>query len=591
VIDFGIARVTDPDPDTVTAHTAQGMLLGTLEYMSPEQASWSTADVDVRSDVYSLGVVLYELLTGSLPFASERLRNASPVEMQQLLRDTDPPAPSRRAAEEPVTDAVPATQLRRELDWVVMCAMGKDPARRYQSADALGQDLLRLLRHESVTAAPPGIGYRMATFGRRHRTATIAAAAVMFAVIAGGIAATVGLVQASHARDRALREARKSAAVNEFLTGMFASVEPDRARGNVVTVMGVLDSAATRLDRERPFANEPDVEASIRFSIGNSYRELGEYQAAIPLLTRAMELWQASLPPSDERLAMVTQGIGNAHWRRGQYDSALVYAQRLLALRTNHVPRVDPRYSQALMILANSRADLGTPTVAESLYRVALGIDSQVLAIAVGEVRDSARDNLGTNLNNLGTVLVDQRRDEEAINVFRQSLIFRQTFLPPDDPTIGSLLANLGQALVRAGRVEAGVDTLERAAALNERVYGPTHVTAASTWRKLGEAYLAAGRLDEAAAVLDRARQVYAERSGPTSHPVGLVMVRRGAVRVAAGDEAGGVAEMEEGWRLLRDGLGADHPSARAAAGEIADRHAARREPERAATWRARAGS
>jgi tetratricopeptide (TPR) repeat protein len=243
------------------------------------------------------------------------------------------------------------------------------------------------------------------------------------------------------------------------------------------------------------------------------------------------------------------------------------------------------------MILANSRADLGTPTVAESLYRVALGIDSQVLAIAVGEVRDSARDNLGTNLNNLGTVLVDQRRDEEAINVFRQSLIFRQTFLPPDDPTIGSLLANLGQALVRAGRVEAGVDTLERAAALNERVYGPTHVTAASTWRKLGEAYLAAGRLEEAAAVLDRARQVYAERSGPTSHPVGLVMVRRGAVRVAAGEEAEGVAEMEEGWRLLRDGLGADHPSARAAAGEIADRHAARREPERAATWRARAGN
>jgi tetratricopeptide (TPR) repeat protein len=424
-------------------------------------------------------------------------------------------------------------------------------------------DLGRLLRHEPVTAAPPSVGYRTIKFVRRHRAATLAGAAVTLALFGGGVAATVGFVQAARARDAALVEAQKAAVVSGFLTNMFASVEPDRARGNVVTVLGVLDSAAARLDRDRPFADQTDVEATIRFSIGNSYRELGEYGAAIPMLARALEIWQATLDPDDERIAEALHGLGNSHWRRGDLEESLEYAAQVLALRARTVGRMHLKYSEAVHVLGNSHADLGHFAVAESLYREAVWIDSMVL-------EGPQRERLATSLNNLATVLVDQERPDEAVQVFEQAMAIRREYLHPDDPQIGTTLANLGHAILLAGRVPHAVDTLELGAAFLERVYGPEHVHTASAWRRLGEAYL---------------------RTGETSYRVGQVLLRRGEVRATAGEPAAGLAEMERGWQLIHDGLQAGHPITRAAAITIADRLAAQGDVGRAAIWRARGES
>ncbi|HRP08581.1 MAG TPA: tetratricopeptide repeat protein, partial [Gemmatimonadales bacterium] len=468
------------------------------------------------------------------------------------------------------------------MDWVVMTALAKDPARRYQSAHAMASDLERLLRHEPVSAAPPGMGYRMAKLFRRHRTAAIAIAAMLLAVVGGGIAAMIGFVQADRARDIAVVEAAKAEAVSRYMTDLIASAEPDRALGNVVTVRAVLDSAAARLDREPPFPEYPDVEATIRFAIGNSYRELGEYDEAIAVLLPALEIWRRELPATDIRLTDVLHRIGNSYWRLGKYEDALRYAEESLELHRVARGRMSSEYAEAVNFLGNAQADLGHFTVAESLYHTSIGIYDTVLA-------GKGKLPMATAINNLGTILVDLERYDDAAKQFHKALEIRYQYLDPDTPTIGATLGNLGDAILRAGRVNNAIDTLEMAVAHLERVYGPDHMVTANSWRQLANGYLEAGRLQDARAMLDRAERTYLERTGPTSHHVGRVLVRRGQITFAEGKRAAGLAEMRRGYGYIEQSLGAEHPSARWAAGLIADRYDELKDSAAQAQWRSRA--
>src|SRR5262249_14301133 len=221
VIDFGIAKATDQRLTERTMFTQYGALVGTLEYMSPEQAEMSDQGVDTRSDIYSLGVLLYELLTGSTPLERGRLRATGYAEILKRIREEEPPKPSTRLSAPKTTLVSVSAQrrtepsklsrlLRGEVDWIVMKALEKDRARRYETAGGLARDIQRHLDGEAVEACPPSAGYRLRKFARRHRAALAVVAAFASLLVLGAALSTWQAIAATHARDRADSEARRA---------------------------------------------------------------------------------------------------------------------------------------------------------------------------------------------------------------------------------------------------------------------------------------------------------------------------------------------------------------------------------------------
>src|SRR5688572_22563965 len=268
VIDFGIAKATSAGGLTEkTLYTEQGQLVGTPEYASPEQAETSGMDVDTRTDIYSLGVILYELLTGKLPFDPKTLRSAGYGEMQRIIREEDPPKPSTRLtklgdgeeletiAKRRRTDArALSKRIRGELDWIILKAMDKDRQRRYETAAALAQDIVRYLRDEAVSAGPPTHTYRIGKFIKRHVIGIAAGGAVAAALLIGLALAVAGFYQARHQRDVAVKatdaalvakaaadgEARRTREMVEFLQQALAATDPQQAKLMNVSIEAVL---------------------------------------------------------------------------------------------------------------------------------------------------------------------------------------------------------------------------------------------------------------------------------------------------------------------------------------------------------------
>jgi hypothetical protein len=318
VIDFGIAKAVEAAADKETMHTAFGSVIGTLEYMSPEQAAGGSAPVDTRSDVYSLGVILYD--RHGCASVRSTTSSAGAIELR-LIRDTDPPTPAKRFTASTVRDTAArargtdARALKRRLDgdlgWIIMRALEKDPARRYQSASDLAADLGRVRAHQPVEAGPPSRRYRASRFVRRHRTGVAAASVVAVALVVGVTLATVGFVRAKQAQQRAENEARRATLIKDFLTGMWRKRGP-KAQGREITVMEVVDSTAARLDREQMFADDPLVLADIVHAIAETYRSLDEYGRAIPLFERAIALKRSAPGNHDETILISLNKLSNA---------------------------------------------------------------------------------------------------------------------------------------------------------------------------------------------------------------------------------------------------------------------------------------
>lgn len=328
VIDFGVAKATALRLSERTVFTEQGKLIGTPEYMSPEQADMSGLDVDTRSDVYSLGVLLYELLTGVLPFDSKQLRSGGYGEIQRIIRDVDPPRPSTRLSdlsrsEEP-SGAFPgasARHLRGELDWIVMRAMEKDRTRRYESASALFRDVERYLADEPVQAGPPSAAYKARKFIKRHRYVTFAAASALLAAAVGVTGLMVGLIDARRAQALADRRADNALAAANFLQRVLFHIDPEYGAGRL-SLQEVFDIASRSVERE--LGDYPEVEASVHESIGVNYRRLSMFQQAEPHLRRSLEIRRellGDLHPQTARSFVAMAYLRFEH--QGHIDEAL----------------------------------------------------------------------------------------------------------------------------------------------------------------------------------------------------------------------------------------------------------------------------
>lgn len=369
VIDFGIAKATSTTPTDRTLLTDMRQMVGTPEYMSPEQAGFGSPDVDTRSDVYALGVLLYQLLTGTTPFDGARLRAATSEELQRIIREEEPPRPSDCLASLKSLDSIASARrtdsrvlistVRGELDWITLKALDKDRERRYGSPAELAEDIRRCLDHEPVVACPPSRSYRARKFIRRHRAGVLASSLVALGLIGGATVAMIGMVKARVAAERVRRSAQEVDAVNGFMRMVLTSASPEQL-GAAVRLAEVLDVASAQASEQ--FAGHPATEAQAREVLASAYFRLSLWNQAGQQFSQAAELWRQSFGDLDPRTIDASMGLAHSlvNMARGREAQAVLddLLPRLDLISVERDQRwIEARSLQANVLKVRSRLD------------------------------------------------------------------------------------------------------------------------------------------------------------------------------------------------------------------------------------------
>ncbi len=530
VIDFGIAKaIEDPVPG-MTVMTRVGQLVGTPEYMSPEQAGIVDQPVDTRSDVYSLGALLYELLSGRRPY---RFTRYSVEEIQRTFRETDPLRPSTAiTASDPSTptdasssDAIGHSrrrtpqQLRRELsgdlDNIVLKAMHKEPDRRYASVDALADDIRRHQQGRPVNARADSWAYRSSKFVRRNALGVGLAAAAVVALAGFSVYTAVQSSRLARERDRAIqaevqaqREAETAEQVSDFLVGIFEVSDPNEARGRTVTAREVLEEGAKRLDSE--LQEQPRVRARLLNTIGAVYENLGLYEDARGPIDEGLRLRRQWLGDDDPEVA---ESLVQKAWLlrdTGHSDEALPLIEHALEIQRAAYGEEHPDINETLYHLGSTYEELGRYDDAIALYRQVLELDHRLL----GE----DDPHVGESLNNLAVALSGQGAYAEAESLYRESLAFNRRVLGEDHPEVATSMANLSNLVFQHVDQEEGLALAEQALEMRRRILGDEHPATAIAAGNLGIKYYRLGRLEEAETLL-RQSLATKQRTQGMRHP------------------------------------------------------------------------
>ena len=513
VIDFGIARVLRDNAADDTRNTRRGQLLGTPAYMSPEQAR-GEVDIDTRSDIYSLGAVLYELLTGTCPIEHGAMRRVSPAQLERLICESDAPRPStrvqrmdqgaqaddraRRVARDRASSPVElARKLRGDLDAIIMMAMAKDRARRYQTVLELAADLRAFRRGEPVTARAPSARYRLSRFVARNRLAVLSA--VVIAVLSIGASVTISVLGVRSMRAAALAQTSAREAVHQrevavavqlFMQNMLASAGELDDNGMNVTMLDVLASTTEQLDAGALRA-DPEVEAEVRYFLGQTYFRMSWTPLATEHFRKALEWYDSTKPFGHKSRVQSLWYLGEALKEGGNLQEALAMFERCYAesLEAN-----DP---------GDSRVWFALDQIGNTYYR--LGRTSEALSC-------------------------HQRAYEELVSVFG-----------PDSPYIGATLFNIGAVLETLGRANEAEPMIVESIALLERGATPQLLTAMRARNVLAMRILVPqGRIDEAERLLLESRAFASRELGPKHGETAGVEFSIGTLRREQGrvDEA-----------------------------------------------------
>ena len=549
VIDFGIAKATQQKLTERTMFTGIGQILGTLEYMSPEQAEMNQLDIDTRSDVYSLGVMLYELLTGSTPITKEKLRNVGLEEMLRTIRETEPPKPSTRLSDSaealPSISAVRKTEptklsklVRGDLDWIVMKALEKDRTRRYETANGLAADVQRFLNNEVVEACPPSAGYRFRKFARRNKTAlatgvTVATILIAATVLSSTLAvwanraskvatlreqeATQAALAEQEARQdeeaqrklaeenaaKANREATKSREVATFLKDMLKGVGPSVALGRDTKMLReILEKTAERLDED--LTDQPEVEAELRATIGDVYRELGQRTEEEAMRRRVLELRkQLDGPRSRETVIAMrkfAESLVSASDRKEILDEVLAIQRELYA-----DDQVELAHTLDSLSEAYSRE--GNWPAAERLTRKATEIKKSVHG------RDSIE--VAKSISYLASVIHYLERHDESEVLWREALAIQREKLGDVHPDVAKTTQDLALAVLNQGKYDEGVRLLRTALQYSRALYGKYHPNIAAVLLYLARCEWQQGEFDKAEELFLESFDQFQQLDGP----------------------------------------------------------------------------
>lgn len=499
IIDFGIARATEADAGG--GLTQIGEFVGTPAYMSPEQAS-AQSDVDTRTDVYSLGVMLYELMVGSLPIDPAAIRGRGLEGWLRSLREESPERPSQRfttvaakqseIAEHRHTDPGRLRkELRGDLDWIVMRAIEKERERRYPSASELAADIGRHLRHEPVLAGPPSVSYRAKKFVRRHRLGVAAASVVAISLIAGVIATTTAMVRAIRAERAARIEAQTATRVSDFLVGIFDLADPGSARGNTVTAREILDRGVTRIRED--LGAEPETRARLLETMGRVYRSLGLYDEARPLLEEALTVRESLPEGSAAETAHVLMVLSGLLQRTSSLEEALSAARRAQAICA--APDSGCSREVSVQIATN----VGAILLSVKRYEEAKSALRDALALAETTLGPDHVE-VGKILSVVGVLANREKRYEDAVVSYRRALPIVRRERGEIHPETAAVLNNLGNALKRSGDTHGAREAIEQALAIQRSLYDGDHADLASTLNSLAEACATGGDVECAVA-------------------------------------------------------------------------------------------
>jgi tetratricopeptide (TPR) repeat protein len=437
VIDFGVARATNADVAVTTLATVAGQIVGTIQYMSPEQCEGDPRDLDTRSDVYSLGIVLYELLCGRLPYEVD---SAAILAAVRTVREA---APTRPSAVSP--------ELRGDLEAILLHALEKDRERRYPSALELARDIRRFLADEPIAARPPSRMYELRLFARRNRVAVAAGALAALALVAASaVSGVFGMRSAAAAErereqtERAREELETSEGVIEFLVGMFAEGDPANARGVDMTVIEALDRASERIERE--LAEEPLIRSRLMEAMGSVYRELGALEPAQELLEGALALREEALGREHHYNDDLFHELAVLYERMGRYEEAEERCRELIVRRTEHSGQDSMQTLSARSSLGVLFAQQGRLDEAEELWTEVLARQQEIF----GEEDESAL----MTLHNLALLRQDRGQTERAERDLRYVVEVERRRLGDDHPTTMKSASNLARLLTQQGELE-----------------------------------------------------------------------------------------------------------------------------------------
>lgn len=492
ILDFGLARIADSDVQA-TRQTDMGQMLGTLPYMSPEQVTADPASIDTRSDVYALGVILYELLAGRLPYTISRHLH----EAVRTIQEVDPALLS-----------TVSRAYRGDIETIVAKALEKDKTRRYASAHGLAADIRRYLDDQPISAKPASAAYQLKKFARRHK-ALVAGAAAVFAVLAlGAVASTLEAV-------RARRSEASAEAVTDFLQNDLlaqASASSQSGEGNRpdpdLKVRTALDRAAQRIGGK--FDKQPDVEAGIRYTIGMTYEDLGQYPEARKQLERAVELYSRVRGAKDPKTLKAMWGLGEVAEQQGKFSEAESLFTHTLEMQRRMLGPDDRDTLKSMSGLAAVEYLQGKYAQAEPLFEQVLEIKRRVL----GPKNPSTL----ASINNLANIYYMQEKFVQAEELFSQALEIARRGLGPEHPSTLSCMNNLALAYEAEGKHAQAEALYKQALESMRRVLGPDHPTTLTAISSLGSVYVSEGNYAEAEALFDQALEGRRRALGP-EHP------------------------------------------------------------------------
>ncbi len=564
IIDFGIAKALGHELTETTLVTELGQVFGTPDYVSPEQVEPTGLDIDTRTDVYSLGVVLYELLVGARPL---ELRGLARYAAWQAIRERTPPTPSSRLSTFPgATQQTVASYrrtdpqdlrrtLRGDLDWVAMRCLEKDRTRRYETANGLARDVERYLRHEPVDARPPSAAYRMKKFVRRHRAGVAAIVVALLGVAAGSGAALVNMVRAQRAEARALEEATLASEVSGFLVGLFQLATPggvpDGEQGKPVTARELLDRGSERIETE--LAGHPIAQAQLLETIGEVYYHLGDFDEAIRLFERGLEIHEREQGPDHLDVAEILVELGNTNLRLANYERAESTIRRSLQIREQALGPDHLDVMENLDLLARLH-------LTQANYDEATEIYERVLRLRRASL-DPDDMKLALSLNELARAYALQARTEEAERHFREALAIYERALGPEHPYVAAVTKNLGSSLVALKRYDEAEPLLRRALAIEARTLDPNHAQVAASHFQLGRFYEDQDRLDEAESSYRRAADILEKSLGPEHPQLAVGLAQHANVLNRLGRHAEAETLSRRALSIWAASLGEEHPS------------------------------
>jgi serine/threonine protein kinase/tetratricopeptide (TPR) repeat protein len=601
VIDFGLAKATTGlQLSEQSLFTAFGSVMGTPLYMAPEQATFNAVDVDTRADVYALGVILYELLTGTTPLTKETMKKAALDEMLRLVREQEAPTPSSRlssidhapsvAASRQIEPAKLGRFVKGELDWIVMKALAKERDRRYETANGFARDIERFLNHEPVTAGPPSARYRLQKFVRRNRPQVIAASLVLLALVAGIVGTASGLlearrfaererlakvdadekrIKAEHAVDaekaakeaeaRAKREAQRNLAFatkgNEILGSVFAGLNPSKNYATVGEFSQALKDNLKKAvqDLDGSAIGDPLVVARMQNTLGLSLLRLGERTQAIQLLEKANGTLNDLLGADHPDTLAGASNLASGYQLAGMLDRALPMMEETLKRSKAKLGADDPRTLSDMNDLASCYRALGKTDLSLALLE-------ESLKLSKAKLGPDHPDTLNS-MNNLGSGYRAAGKLSLAVPLLEETLKLRRAKLGADHPNTVVTLGNLGAAYFSIGNLKLALPILEETLKLRRTKLGADHPETLISMSNLSTCYLTAGKTDQGLMLLQEAFTLMKAKFGPEHPDTMRCMQNLGTAYVHVGKLNEAVPVLEETLKLRKAKLGTDHPS------------------------------